>query len=212
MPVQIDFTLSFDDYLAAQRLHNTRSWGPRTWHVLNRTLIPALGVLFIVLGFLMIGPKVSWFAVCYVIGFGVFSACFPLYLRYRYKRSYLRSLTNGGNCSVAFDPEGIQSAGKNTRSEIGWKAITHFRENDQIFLLHLAPGRFLTIPKRVCSSVQVEELQALFASCITPQSHQNDPPPLRLRHPPPRPRPRRNPLSHFSLLASVFRCEKEPKV
>ena len=168
MPVQIDFTLSFDDYLAAQRLHNTRSWGPRTWHVLNRTLIPALGVLFIVLGFLMIGPKVSWFAVCYVIGFGVFSACFPLYLRYRYKRSYLRSLTNGGNCSVAFDSESIQSAGKNTKSETGWKAITHFRENDQIFLLYLAPGRFLTIPKRRLDPPQLDELHALFAQCVNP--------------------------------------------
>jgi len=171
MPIQADFTLSFDDYLAAQRLHNTRSWGPRTWQVLSRTLVPALGVVFIALGLLMIGPKVSWFAVCYVIGAGIFSLFYPLYMRFRYKRLYRRSLTNGGNCAVKFDFDGIQTAGSNSKSEIGWKAITHFRENNQIFLLYLAPARFLSLPKRACTAAQIEDVRALFAQCISPPAN-----------------------------------------
>ena len=36
-----------------------------------------------------------------------------------------------------------------------------YSENDWGFLLYLAPGKFLCLPKRVMNADQVEELQAL---------------------------------------------------
>jgi hypothetical protein len=49
----------------------------------------------------------------------------------------------------------------NSKSELNWKAIKSFRENKRIFILYLAPARFIAIPKRVFSEAQIEELRTL---------------------------------------------------
>jgi len=47
MPIRLQFTLTLDDYVAAQRLHAKRGWWPRLILVLAYTLVPFLGVLWL---------------------------------------------------------------------------------------------------------------------------------------------------------------------
>jgi hypothetical protein len=62
----------------------------------------------------------------------------------------------------------IRCKGEHSKSEIEWCAIQSFSEDESLFLLYLAPGRFLAIPKRVCTTEQIEELRLLFQRQIKP--------------------------------------------
>jgi hypothetical protein len=48
------------------------------------------------------------------------------------------------------------------RSEVQWQAVRSFSENEKVFLLYLAPAKFMAIPKRICSEQEISELRSLF--------------------------------------------------
>jgi len=62
------------------------------------------------------------------------------------------------------------TATDNSASEIGWKAIHDVNQDSNLFMLYLAPAKFLAIPKRICSAAQIEELNQLFASQVLPKA------------------------------------------
>jgi hypothetical protein len=64
----------------------------------------------------------------------------------------------------------IRTLGAHSKSEIEWAAIQFFSENKKVFLLYLAPGKFIVIPKRVCSVEQVSELHSLLLTKTNPES------------------------------------------
>ena len=88
--------------------------------------------------------------------------CYPLFMRLRWKRCYVRTRSEEGECTVDFDDAMIRTAAANTRSEIQWQAVRSFSESQKVFLLYLAPAKFIVIPKRICAEKLADELRLLF--------------------------------------------------
>jgi hypothetical protein len=168
--MQIQFTTNFRDYVAAQTLHAKRSGFPYLAHCLSHCFYPVFGVLILLFEFTphhLAGspqPKV------YSVICGITLLCIPVYLRLMWKRCYSRSRTGSGECILDFSEEMIRAKGEHSKSEIEWSAIRSFSEDERAFLLYLAPARFLPIPKRFCTEVQIEELRSLFQRQIRPAS------------------------------------------
>jgi hypothetical protein len=51
-----------------------------------------------------------------------------------------------------------------------WKGIHYFREDKNVFLLYLAPAKFLAIPKRVCTEEQITEFRSLLSRQVKPKT------------------------------------------
>ena len=162
MSIRLQFTLSFEDYVEAQRLHAKRGWWPRLNLVLAYTLVPVMGILWILGTFFLVRLADSPAFFLFEIGVGFFFACFPLYLRMRWKRCYRRTRTEPADCTVEFDDSMIRTQAANMRSEIQWAAVRSLSENKKVFLLYIAPAKFIAIPKRICTEQTIDELRSLF--------------------------------------------------
>lgn len=168
MPTHLAFTLSFDDYFAAQRLHAKRSgWARFNWFM-GRIFAPIWGLLLLALAYLIHGPGVSWDAIVFVAACGLFLLAYPFYMRWKPKRCYLRTRVGGGDCAIDLGEDCIHMVGGGTKSEIQWAAIRSVAENETIFMLYLAPAKFIAIPKLSCTPEQVEDLRQLFLRRIRP--------------------------------------------
>jgi hypothetical protein len=161
MPIHLQFTFTFRDYVDAQLLHARRGLWPRLNLALAYTLIPLIGIVGLLTSYLMVTTK-SWGFLAFELPLGVFLLCYPLYLHLRWKRCYLRTRTGEGDHEIDFDEAMIRVTAATMRSEIQWQGVRSFSENQKIFLLYLAPAKFLPIPKRICSPQQTEELRSLF--------------------------------------------------
>src|SRR5215469_3601697 len=155
MPIQLRLTLTFEDYVDAQRLHAKRGWWPRLNLVLAYTLVPLMGLCFLLIAVLIGRNGDAWTLFVIELVAGLFLAGYPLFVRMRWKRCYVRTLGEQGESTVQLDDKLIKTRAATMRSEIQWAAVRSFSENDKVFLLYLAPARFLLLPKRVCSEQQV---------------------------------------------------------
>lgn len=158
----LKYSLTFRDYKAAQTLHAKRSEIPYLAYCVGRYVYPVLGLCILVFEFTprhFVGsPQPKLFAtLC-----GLLLACLPLYVHWVTKRTYRRTQSGTGDCTIEFDPEIIRTKGLHTRSEVEWTAVQSSAEDVTTFLLYLAPARFVVVPKRVCTSEQVIKLRTLF--------------------------------------------------
>lgn len=158
--LNVQFELSLADFLTAQRLHSKRSLWSRFVYILTRWIYPILGVCFLLMEPIVIRDADHQFLVVPFICGLILMLC-PVYLHFQMRRCYKRTRSGPGQCAVRFDEDALQITGINSKSELDWKAINTFRENRKIFLLYLAPARFIAIPKRVLSEGQIEELKSL---------------------------------------------------
>lgn len=168
MPTHIQFTLTFDDYLKAHRLHAKRNLWSRFIDLVNRRLSVALGILILAFAGMISGPGVSWtypFTTMIVCAIALILA--PLYVRLRLKGCYRRTLIGDGARVIDFDEQSIKAEEAHIRSEFAWSAIRFTRENKSLLMLYLAPAKFIAIPKRVCSPEQIEELRLLFREKVS---------------------------------------------
>ena len=162
----VEYNLTFRDYKAIQTLHAKRSAIPYLAHSVSRYLYPVFGICILVFEFTprhFVGsphPKLIG-TVC-----GLLLACLPLYLEWAWRRSYKRMRIGAGDCSIEFDDEMIRSKGLHTRSEMEWTATQSSSEDSKVFLLYLAPARFVVIPKRVCTNEQMNELRTLLQNHV----------------------------------------------
>ena len=166
--MQIQFQLNFDDYLAAQRLHEKRSLWPRFISILNNYLYPLMGLLGLACGLMLIGSQASTHSVLILVVCGVILLCWPFYIWMRLKRCYKRTRSNNSMCKLTFDEGFMRIEGEYTHGEIEWKAVKSYRENEKIFLLYTAPAIFIAIPKRACSEAQISELRAILLQKVLP--------------------------------------------
>jgi hypothetical protein len=164
--MQIKFQLTFDDYSAAHSLHATRSLWSRFLRALARYLFPVFGLCFLVLGVSLVGKGASTGNILTVFACGLYLTSVPFYLHLQLRRCYKRTRTGVGDCTVTFDSERILIDGQNMKSEIDWSAVQSFRENSEIFILYLAPAKFIAVPKRACTAAQIDELQAMLVQRI----------------------------------------------
>jgi hypothetical protein len=164
MHLPLDFILTFDDYLDAQRLHSRRGWWPRVNWLMTGIGFPIWGVLILAFAFLIHGPGVGWEPIVFMSACGIFLLAYPFYVRFKLKRCFIRTRIDSGECSIELGDDIIRTHSSATRSEIEWKAVRSFRESKKVILLYLAPAKFILIPKRVCSAGQTEELRGLIQS------------------------------------------------
>ena len=167
--MQIQYKLTFRDYLDAQALHARRSVRAFFVYALSRYIYPALGICFLI--FLVLATKpIHNFFTSPGNGWGVFACAVllfcPLLVRWSLKRTYTRTRSGTGDCLLDFAPGLIRSSMKHAKSEIEWPAIKRSAEDKRVFLLYTAPAKFLVIPKRVCNPDQIEALRALFSAQI----------------------------------------------
>jgi hypothetical protein len=164
--MQIQFQFSLDDYLAAQYLHATRSPWPQFTYALTHYIYPILGLFFLILSIPLMRSNIADHSGLTVIICGIILVSCPIYLHIRLKRSYKRTVSDNGECKATFDEVRIKIKGQYSSAEMDWRAIKSFRENKKVFLLYLAPGKFLVIPKRVCTEEQIGELRTIFLQKI----------------------------------------------
>jgi hypothetical protein len=167
MPIDLKYSLSLDDYLAGQYFHAQSSVWLYLNYVTARFVFPVVGALIfaeslyrtITKGFQGFNPFQ------YLIG--IFLISFPLYYRHRLKRCYIRTRTDGNECSATFHEDLIHAESTNSSSDLKWAAVQRYSENDKCFLVYLAPSRFMVLPKRVFQPGQADEFRALLQRKIS---------------------------------------------
>ena len=167
MPIHLEFTLTFEEYFAAMRLHSRRSFWRRLNWICGGFIAPVVGVLVIAVGLLIIGPGVPWIAVGIVLAYGLFLVAYPVYRRWRLRSCYSRTRIGTGHTAVDFGEMNIRTQAPGAKSEIDWAAVNSFAEDKNVFLVYVAPAKFIAIPKRACSEIQIDEIQHLFGEKIT---------------------------------------------
>jgi hypothetical protein len=169
--MQLQFKLSFDDYLAAQRLHERRSLGSRFIYMLNYYLSPLIGLFFLACGLLLIESNASFSSIAAIFSACIILLCLPLYMHMRLKRCYKRTRSDSGECKLTFDEERIGVEGQYSRGEMDWRAVKLFREDEKIFVLYTAPAKFIPVPKRICSAAQINELRTILQLKVQSGTH-----------------------------------------
>ncbi|HUX45922.1 MAG TPA: YcxB family protein [Terracidiphilus sp.] len=170
MPIHLQFTLSFNDYRNAMRLHARRTWWRRIGQFITFVVYPIAGLIFIVFAFSIARDPASGGNTIVVATPGIFLAGLPLYYRYRLKSCYRRTRIDDGSVTLDLSDEGIHSESSNTKTDIAWNAVRSFTENKHLFMLYLAPAKFIAIPKHICSAQQIDELRGLFQRHIQPKA------------------------------------------
>ena len=167
--MQIQFKLSFDDYRAAQHLHATHSIWPLFKYILVYYIYPIVGLFFLIAGIPLFGDRASNHYVPTLIACGIILVCTPLFMQIHVRNCYKRSRIDNGESKLTIGEEYIGIVGQTTNSEISWKAVKSFRENKKVFMLYLAPAKFIAIPKRVCTDEQISELRTILRQKIQPE-------------------------------------------
>ncbi len=166
MPLSLTFTVTFNDFLAAQRLHAKRSLWLRINQIAGRIVAPIWGVLILILAYMIHGPGVS------IVPLLIMALCagllilYPFYMRFKLKRCYTRTRLGDGTRTIEFNQQSIRSQETNVKSDIEWAAIQSISEDKNVLMLYLAAAKFMLIPKRVCSEGQLDELRSLFQNHI----------------------------------------------
>jgi hypothetical protein len=166
MPIHLEFTPTFEDYFDSLRLHVKRSlWLRMNWFGV-RVIAPVWGVLSILGAFWMLTWGPPGVSVGIVMVCGICLAGYPFYWRFKLKRCYVRTRTGDGSRAYDFGETQIRAQEPGAKSEIEWSAVRSIAEDKKVFLLYLAPAKYILIPKRLCAEEVADELQKLFAEKI----------------------------------------------
>jgi hypothetical protein len=160
--MQISYSLSFQDFLDVQKLNAKRNlWSRIRWgstYYVN----PLLGLLILIATIILLiwnSNLIDDLAVCVIVGSALILQ--PFVNRFRLKQIYKRARTSSKNFTLDFDPDSIRSKGEHSISELKWTGVKRWAEDEKLFLIYLAKTRFFTVPKRCCTSGQIEELRSL---------------------------------------------------
>lgn len=157
--MQIAYTLTFQEFLEGQRVHENRCTKTRGLRFLNWWFFPVLG-LVLVLGSIMLWREGSpWATVIVVFVYGLFLICYRLLLLGRAKSKYINTRRGDGSVLLQVEEDEIVAEWPEcARSVAKWSAIKKFRENEKVLLIYIAPAIFYVIPKRALSREQLSEL------------------------------------------------------
>ena len=166
MPINLRFTVALEDYLNAQSLHaQHHSWlGVKFFRA--RFVLPALGVGIILFGLLCFGAP--WAFHIILIFVGIWFVLYPWRRRAYLKRRYRRTRTGKAHTSVEISEESIHVEGENADTELSWKGVQSYLEDQKTFLLYWAPAKFMILPKRSFTPEQISQLQSLLARKSVP--------------------------------------------
>ena len=151
---QVQFHLDYSHYARAQKLHRRR------WQGLD-LLLPICGAIVIAAA---VDIRRDHFYGVGAIEFllGAYLLAFPLIVRLNWRYCYRRTQSGDNERTFEFNDDGIRTRTVHSFGEIEWAAIRSFAEDKTMFLLYLAPSKFIPIPKLACTADQIDELRALF--------------------------------------------------
>ena len=159
--MQINFTSTLQDFIAAQRLHCFRKYGHGSGR-LSRILYPIMGTLLIGFAFLLY----RWGST----GAAALEAFFGLYLvlngtviaPYLYRRRFLRTRgnENGVNLNISDESIHVDCPGRSSGT-IQWSAFLGVFDGPEVTLLYLSAATFLFVPRRSISDAEHQELLAM---------------------------------------------------
>ena len=167
------FKLSLEDYLNAQRFHAKRSMSSRFTFFVVWWVYPTVGLSLIAIAFLIwryhpLSANTAG-AIGGLLGGGGVLACWRLFIRRNFKKSYRRTRCGEGDVEVLLNENGIFSEISGlTKGEFSWKATKSWREDKEQVLIYLAPAIFVILPKRVVTESQLNDLRELLHRKMTP--------------------------------------------
>jgi len=171
--ISMRFKLSLEDYLSAQRFHAKRSTWSRFTFFVARWVYPTVGLSLIAIAFLIWRHHPlsanNGGTIGALLGGGVALACWRLFMRRGFKKSYRRTRYWEGDVEVLFNESGIFSKISGlTKGEFSWQATKSWREDKDQVLIYLAPALFIVIPKRAISEPQLNDLRELLRRKVVP--------------------------------------------
>lgn len=97
-----------------------------------------------------------WLAASCAIGIAMYEV--P---RRRARRALRKNPSARGEIVLTIDDRSIAAVLPTGNYQLAWRAYTKYRETNRMFLLRSGSPRWTYIPKRVMSSVQIQELRVL---------------------------------------------------
>jgi hypothetical protein len=97
-----------------------------------------------------------WLASSAALGIAVYEV--P---RIQARRSLKSNPSAQGEIVYVLDDHGTVATFSTGESRFEWRAYTKYEETGALFLLFVSPQRYTSIPKRVMSAEQIEELRGL---------------------------------------------------
>jgi hypothetical protein len=169
--VQIEFTTTLQDFVAAQRLHCFRKYGQGSGH-LPRILYPILGALLLAYashlyrtGATNVALLEAFCGLYLLLGGNVIAP-------YLYRRRYLRTRGNesGTILNITEDSIHVECPGRSS-GKLEWNAMLGVFDGPTITLLYLSPATFLMIPRRVLSGKMHEDVLAMCETRGVPSTY-----------------------------------------
>ena len=131
-------------------------------------LLPVLGLLAIAIVMIVAGSVQALLDEKPLLTFGAYFLLLPILIHFALMRRYRGSAIGMQDCTISFENNLIRTQMPNAVTELQWNAIQSFAEDKRVFLLYLAPARFIIVPKRACSIEQINELHSMMHGRVHP--------------------------------------------
>jgi hypothetical protein len=166
--MKLTYTLTLDDYKAAQSLHRRQTFGRRaTWFFWLR-IMPGIGFLMLAWALftglahraaLSQNPPAALLA-------PIIFLLVPLISRNLVRKQFNQSFPSvARNLSIDIDEERIVCTNRGvSESSLNWNAVVGFAQDSKVTMLYIDKTRFLFFPTSVMSSNERAELDDLIAS------------------------------------------------
>jgi hypothetical protein len=165
--MQLNYTLTLDDYRAALRLHARQNLGRRFATFFLRRALPGIGFLLLAMeAFLVFADK------NYLIhnppGLLIVPVVFVVLgalQSYQVQRQFNQLFPpHGRGLSIDLDDERIICTNPgSSESRFLWHVVIEFAQNEKVTMLYIAKLRFLFFPTSALSPIQRTELDGLVA-------------------------------------------------
>lgn len=168
--MKLTYTLTLDDYKAAQQLHLRRSLGMRLTYIFWYVVVPILAGLGAFAFIIFDVSKLTRYAALYfglevaLVWLSIFLPIMRFYtLRKCFKQLFPPSRTDRSS-SIDIDEERVLSAIPGvSEGKFFWNAIIDFAQDEKVTLLYIRKRAFLFFPTPTLSPDQRAELNALIA-------------------------------------------------
>jgi len=144
--MEAEFQISREDYVSAGLLNGEMSRKAKYIHYAIDTLLIFLGVVALYV------DKVIWAGG--LIGAAIGGNLLPyalrgLYVPWYLKRHYEKYTVVKKPILIFLLDDGVKFTSSSGAGFLKWSEIHHWRENDSLILIYLAPGMYHIIPKRI---------------------------------------------------------------
>jgi hypothetical protein len=160
MPIKTKFTLTADEFFAGQVVFN-RFLAPPVARFNYRFAVPA--------GLLLVADGTAGFLLRWHIGLNLFLLAFGAYLILcrvilgprKAKKEFTQYPDHGTDRTMEFSDEKMLVQTSHGKAELDWARFARFVETDRLFVLFAPPRMLYTIPKRIFSVEETNQLREL---------------------------------------------------